>query len=77
MSGLSAVNRILGMVFGLVRGFVVVMALLLLVPPIISIHKDLWWRESALIPGFLAFEDWARDTASELTAWLRQSFSTA
>lgn len=77
MSGLSAVNRILGMAFGLVRGLVVVMALLLLVPPVVSIDKDLWWRESALIPGFLAFEDWARDAASQLAGWLRQSLSTA
>lgn len=77
MSGLSAVNRILGMGFGLLRGFVVVMALLLLVPPIISIDEDPWWSESALIPGFLAFEDWSRESGAELAAWLRQLFSTA
>jgi membrane protein required for colicin V production len=77
MSGLSAMNRILGMFFGLLRGFVVVMALLLLVPPIISIDEDLWWSESTLIPGFLAFEDWARASAAELATWLRQLFNTA
>jgi membrane protein required for colicin V production len=77
MSGLSSVNRILGMAFGFLRGFVVVMALLLLVPPIISIDQDLWWSESALIPGFLAFDDWAREAAVELATWLRQLFSTA
>jgi membrane protein required for colicin V production len=75
MSGLSSMNRILGMAFGLLRGFVVVMALLLLIPPIIAIDEDRWWSDSALIPGFLAFEDWARGAASATAAWLRQLFS--
>lgn len=75
MTGLSATDRILGMVFGLLRGFVVVMAILLLIPPIISIDQDIWWTESVLIPDFLAFEDWVRTYARELTSWLRQLFS--
>lgn len=77
ITGLSSTDRVLGMVFGLLRGFVVVMALLLLIPPIVSIDQDPWWRESALIPNLLAFEGWARATASDLTSWLRQLFSTA
>ena len=60
MTGLSGTDRVLGMVFGLGRGFVIVMANLLFIPPIISIEQDTWWRESALIPQFLAFEDWFR-----------------
>lgn len=75
MTGLSTTDRILGMVFGLLRGFVVVMAILLLIPPIISIDQDIWWTESVLIPDFLAFEDWVRTYARELTSWLRQLFS--
>lgn len=76
MTGLSSTDRILGMVFGLLRGFVVVMAILLLIPPIISIDQDIWWTESVLIPDFLAFEDWVRTYAREFTSWLRQLFST-
>lgn len=76
ITGLSSTDRVLGMVFGLLRGFVVVMAVLLLIPPIISIDQDKWWTESALIPDFLAFEDWARASAAEFTAWLRHLFST-
>lgn len=76
ITGLSATDRVLGMVFGLLRGFVVVMAILLLIPPIISIDQDRWWTESILIPDFLAFEGWARNSAAELTSWLRQLFST-
>ncbi len=76
ITGLSSTDRVLGMVFGLLRGFVVVMAVLLLIPPIISIDQDKWWTESALIPDFLAFEDWARASAAEFTSWLHQLFST-
>lgn len=76
ITGLSSTDRVLGMVFGLLRGFVVVMAVLLLIPPIISIDQDKWWTESVLIPDFLAFEGWARTSAAELTSWLRQLFST-
>lgn len=75
ITGLSATDRILGMVFGLLRGFVVVMAVLLLIPPIVSIDQDNWWTESALIPGFLAFEDWTRTSAGQFTSWLRQLLS--
>lgn len=76
ITGLSSTDRVLGMVFGLLRGFVVVMAVLLLIPPIISIDQDKWWTESVLIPDFLAFEDWARTSTAEFTSWLRQLFST-
>lgn len=75
ITGLSSTDRILGMVFGLLRGFVVVMAILLLVPPVISIDQDKWWSEAMLIHHFLAFEDWARATASSLVSWLAQLFS--
>lgn len=67
MTGLSGTDRLFGMVFGLVRGLVVVMALLLLVPMILPVDQDNWWQESVLIPQFLQFEGWARDTARELT----------
>lgn len=75
ITGLSSTDRILGMVFGLLRGFVVVMAILLLIPPIISIDQDKWWSDGVLIHRFLAFEGWARATASGLVSWLAQLFS--
>lgn len=69
MTGLSGTDRLFGTVFGLVRGFIVVMALLLLLPVVIPIDQDAWWQESALIPQFLRFEGWARSTASELAGF--------
>lgn len=75
VSGLSATDRTLGMVFGLLRGFVVVMAVLLLIPPVLSIDEDPWWDKSALIPHFMAFEGWARVTAGQVAQWVVSLFS--
>ncbi len=60
MTGLSGTDRLFGMVFGMARGVVVVLAILLLVPPVVPIHQDIWWQHSALIPHFLTMEDWAK-----------------
>jgi membrane protein required for colicin V production len=65
VTGLSGTDRLLGMLFGLARGFVIVMALLIFLPGIIPVNKDLWWQESLLIPDFMAFETWARSATSQ------------
>ncbi len=75
ITGLSSTDRTLGMVFGLLRGFVVVLAMLLLIPSVIAVERDGWWSESALIPQLLAFEDWARATAKHIVSWVYQLFS--
>lgn len=77
VTGLTATDRILGMGFGLVRGFVIIMAVVLLVPPLVSIHQDRWWAQSTLIPHFLVFEGWARVFAQEITAWVVNLFSSS
>jgi len=59
MTGLTGTDRVLGMVFGVSRGLLIVLALLILVPPIVPINQDLWWTESSLIPHFLMMQDWA------------------
>lgn len=59
MTGLTGTDRVLGMVFGVARGLLVVLALLILVPPIVPINQDAWWIESSLIPHFLMMQDWA------------------
>lgn len=59
MTGLTGTDRLLGMVFGVARGLLLVLALLILVPPIVPINQDSWWQESMLIPQFLLMQDWA------------------
>jgi membrane protein required for colicin V production len=75
MTGLSGTDRLLGMIFGLARGAIVVMAILLLLPGLIPVDQDPWWYSSSIIPYFLTFEDWARNTASLIGSAVYDIFS--
>lgn len=50
-SGLSGTDRLLGMLFGLVRGLALVTLAVLLLG-LTPFARDPWWRESTLLPGF-------------------------
>ncbi len=75
ITGLSGTDRLLGMIFGLARGGIVVMVLLLFVPNVVPVDRDLWWQQSSLIPGFLSFEDWSRQAFSDLYQTALQFFN--
>lgn len=50
-TGLSGTNRLIGMVFGLARGILIV-GLVILLANHTAFPKDPWWQHSALIPKF-------------------------
>lgn len=75
ITGLGGTDRTIGMVFGLLRGFILIMAILILVPPIVPIDQDGWWQQSLLIPELLKFEGWCRLLVSELTALVTSIFN--
>ncbi len=58
ITGLSGTDRVLGIIFGLGRG-----ALLVVVAVALIKHTPLtdamWWAQSALIPEFLMLEEWS------------------
>jgi membrane protein required for colicin V production len=56
-SGLSGSDRMLGMVFGLVRGLAVV-TLAVLILGFTPMPRDPWWRQSQLLPGFQHGAEW-------------------
>lgn len=56
-SGLSGSDRLLGMVFGLMRGLVLVTLCVLLLG-FTPFPRDPWWRESRLLPSFQASAEW-------------------
>lgn len=68
MTGLSGTDRLLGMLFGLARGGVVVLALVLLLPRLVPVNQDMWWQQSIVIPHFVAMEGWAVSTWSRVSA---------
>ena len=75
VTGLSGTDRTLGSVFGLVRGLIIVLAILIFLPPIIPVEEASWWRESLLIPEFLAFESWALEVLGSFTSWIASFFN--
>lgn len=56
-TGLTGTDRMVGMIFGLLRGGVLV-AVLVLVGLLLKLGRDPWWQESFLIPYFLPFANW-------------------
>jgi membrane protein required for colicin V production len=56
-TGLSGTDRLLGVLFGLVRGAVVV-AVLVFLAGLTPLPNDPWWRESQLIGHFQALAHW-------------------
>ncbi len=59
-SGLTGTDRMLGMLFGLARGAVIV-AILVLLAGLTPVPRDPWWRESLLIIHFENMALWLRD----------------
>ena len=72
MTGLSAVDRLLGVMFGLCRGVLITLLILVFLPKMIPVQQDPWWRQSHLIPRVLVLENWSRETASTITGWGKQ-----
>lgn len=68
-TGLSGTDRALGMVFGIARGGVFVVVLILLVGLTPAI-QDQWYRESSLIPHFAVMESWTRQFAADASEFI-------
>ena len=75
MTGLSGTDRVLGIVFGLARGVIIIMALLIFLPMLLPVRDELWWKQSLLIPQFLLMETWARESFAAITGWVGKLFS--
>ena len=73
-TGLGGTDRTLGLVFGVFRGLLVVLAIVIAMPKAIPVEQDPWWQESTLIPIFQSFEGWGREAATDiknlLTDWI-------
>lgn len=66
-TGLGGTDRMLGMVFGATRGLVLVLALVILLPSMLTdIEQGAWWRDSQLIPQFEMMSEWSKTTFSEI-----------
>lgn len=74
MTGLSGTDRLLGMIFGLIRGVIIIMAILIFLPAIVPLDQESWWQSSLLIPEFLSMEDWCREVAGVVFDYMKSLF---
>jgi membrane protein required for colicin V production len=75
-TGLSGTDRLLGTVFGVLRGAMLVLVILILMPAIVPIEQDDWYKQSIVIPKFLLMEAWARDTSVAVINWVTEVWSS-
>lgn len=66
MTGLTGTDRMLGMIFGFLRGSIIVVLLVMFLPPLLHVDKDPWWQQSLLIPHFAMLEGWVTETGRYL-----------
>jgi membrane protein required for colicin V production len=65
-TGLGGTDRTLGFVFGIFRGLLIVLAIVIILPKAIPVEQDMWWQESTLIPLFENFESWGRQAVADI-----------
>ena len=64
VTGLSGSDRLIGMVFGVARGAVLVCVLVLLAG-LTPFPQDPWWQDSVLVPYFEELALWMKDLLPE------------
>ncbi|CAM3512856.1 CvpA family protein [Parendozoicomonas haliclonae] len=67
VTGLTGTDRALGMIFGALRG-VVLVTMLIGIAAYMPVQQDEWWRGSALIPHFEMVSDWLKRLAMDTLA---------
>ncbi len=65
-TGLSGTDRLLGMVFGALRGLLVVIVVFMLAKKILPIEQESWWQASQLAPQVIKLEVWTVEKAAVL-----------
>jgi membrane protein required for colicin V production len=66
-TGLSGTDRLLGLLFGLVRGYALG-AIAVLLAGFTALPGDAWWEQSRVIPGFQRGAEWLRARLPESVA---------
>lgn len=71
-TGLSGTDRVLGVCFGIIRGILVVAAVLFFVDTFTPLSRSPVWSESTLIPHFSFLIRWCFDYVQNTSSFLRR-----
>ncbi|WP_017445965.1 CvpA family protein [Gayadomonas joobiniege] len=70
-TGLSGTDRVLGVVFGALRGVLLVAALLFFADAFTPVADSQWWQDSVLIPEFKIIVEWFFEYFEKSSAFLK------
>jgi membrane protein required for colicin V production len=66
-SGMSAINHFLGMLFGFIRGVLIIFVLLIYLPNYIPVKQYAWFQQAQTISYFVPYQALVKNAASDLT----------
>ena len=69
-TGLSGTDRVLGIVFGALRGVLVIAAVLFFMDAFTSASTTTWWQNSQLVPEFTLIVEWFFEYLKQSSSFL-------
>lgn len=75
-AGLSGTDRLLGMIFGAIRGVLIVALIVLGLTQFTPVNKDEWWSQSSLLPHVERVAEWFYEQLGDSVPELKKDIET-